>query len=126
MKGLSKLQKRTYNKREIFEKINNFEEHLKKIESYGLVNNTAMTSLLKLTKQLAEENKALKESIDIITGLNTGNVGESQSCQFFMLKSYRGTPVLFKDGVRISDDLMADLNVAWNKDSDQVEVEINH
>lgn len=126
MKGLKIMQKKTYNRKEIFEKINNFEEHLKKIESYGLINNSALTSLLKITKELAEENKALKESINVLTGMNTGNVGEAPGCQFFMLKSYRGTPVIFKDGQKFSDDAMKNVSVYWNWDDPNIEVNIEH
>ncbi len=119
------FEKRTYSKREIYQKINQFEEYMHRLEQYGSENGNQIKKLANMVRDLLKENSDLRKDIDMLERMSEGTLGEAPACEFFMLKSYRGNPVIFKDGKLISSDGMKDVYVRWDSDERRIDVEIN-
>lgn len=119
------FEKKTYSKKEIYQKINMFEEYMNKLEKYGSENYTQIRTLANAVRDLLKENAELRSQVDMLTRMSEGTLGEAPACQFFMVKSYRGMPVVFKDGKLLSSEKMKDLCVQWDRAEDGMNVEIN-
>lgn len=119
------MEKRTYNRREIFQKINQFEEYMHKFDKYESEQTNQILSLSKMVRDLLHENDNLKKDIDLLTKITEGNLGEAPGCQFFMLKSYRNAPVVIKDGKLLSHERMKSINISWDACESDVSVDID-
>ena len=73
---------------------------------------------------LINENKKLREDINVLTKITEGNLGEADQCEFLMLKTYRKDPVIFKDGKLVSTNDMTSSYVHWDK-GEKINVEVN-
>ena len=108
-----------------FEKI---EERLKVFNE--VIGDSLKALILRIDKQnlqisnLIEENKKLREDIEVLTKVTEGNLGEAEQCEFLMLKTYRKNPVIFKDGKLISTNDMTSTYINWSK-GEKISVEIN-
>lgn len=105
----------------------NFEKLEQRIE---LINDsiskfdTALRVQQVLIKNLSDENKKLREDINVLTKITEGNLGEAEQCEFLMLKTYRKDPVIFKDGKLVSTNDMTSSYIHWDK-GEKISVEIN-
>lgn len=117
------FQKRTYSRREIFDKINLFEQDLSTIKDTEKDICTALSGLRSMINTLRSENELLCESIDLLTKMNAGTLGESSNCELFMVKSYRNNPIIIKDGKLMSTDAMKSAYVRWDQ-GEKVSVEV--
>ena len=111
------FEKRTYNRREIKERIDAFEEYLHKLDSYGQNTSIVLKSLVDIVKVLKEENEALSDQIDSLTCLTSGNLGEASGCEFFAMKTYRGNPIIFQDGKLLSNEKTTGFSINWDSNS---------
>lgn len=118
------FQKRTYSRREIFDKINLFELNLSNIKDTEEDICSSLSGLKLMICALRSENELLRESIDLLTKMNAGTLGESSNCELFMVKSYRNNPIIFKDGKLMSTDAMKSAYIKWDQDK-KVSVEVN-
>ena len=107
-------------KKEIYNKIEMIEEHLK---TYLDFNTENIRNLKTQIQALVNENKKLSEEVKALTAITQGNLGESSNCELLVLKSYRNTPVIYKDGKLLSSDNMEEANVFYTK-GEPVRVEI--
>lgn len=119
------MEKKTYNKREIFQKINDFEEGMHMLAKYNNQMHLDILSLQKTINNLMEENKELRKDIDMLTKITEGNLGDAPACEFFMLKTYRKDPIIYKDGKLISSDNMENVYVRWSP-FDKIDVEVDN
>ena len=119
------MEKKTYNKKEIFQKINQFEDHFHKLEQHDNEIYQQLIALMKTIKKLLEENDTLRKDIDMLSRIAQGTLGEASGCQLFVLKSYRNTPVIFKDGKLLSNEEMNDCRISWDR-SGEINVEVNN
>lgn len=110
-------------KREMLDKINNIDEHCKKLEAYGTGSNGMLNSLLTMVKSLFNENQKLSKDVQTLTAITQGNLGEASNCELLVIKSYRNEPVIYKDGKLISSDNMEDVTIRYSK-GEPVRVEI--
>lgn len=116
--------KKNYNKYELYEKINSFEEDLSTIKKSESNIFASINILNTLIKTLKAENEALRQDIDVLTKMTAGSLGESSNCELFVVKSYRSDPIIIKDGKVASRDNMDSVYIHWDK-GEKVSVEVN-
>ena len=119
-----KKDKKAYNKYELYEKINSFEEDLSTIKKSESNIFASINILNTLIKNLKAENEALRQDIDVLTKMTAGSLGESSNCELFVVKSYRNDPIIIKDGKVASRDNMDSVYIHWDK-GEKVSVEVN-
>lgn len=107
-------------KKEINNRIELIETHLK---TYLDFHDEIIIKLKAQILNLIDENKKLSEEVKALTAVTHGNLGEASNCELLVLKSYRNTPVIYKDGKLLSSDNMAEANVFYTK-GEPVRVEI--
>ena len=120
------FEKKTYNKREIFQKVNEFEEYMHRLERYNSANHEQLLELAKIVRSLVSTNEQLRNEIDILTKITEGNLGQAENCEFLMLKTYRKDPVIFKDGKLLTNDCIKEAHVNWYADDNNINVEIEN
>ena len=99
------------------QKINQkFEELSKKIDRYYTSGGITLGNIASKVNKILEENKELKEQIDLLINMNNGTLGESTGCELFAYKSYRGKPVIYKDGKLIAEGQSNDIRVYFDSD----------
>lgn len=106
--------------KEIYNRVDIIEEHLKMYLDFHDEN------IIKLKAQilnLIDENKKLSEEVKALTAITQGNLGEASNCELLVLKSYRNTPVIYKDGKLISSNNMEDVTIRYSK-GEPVRIEI--
>lgn len=109
----------------------NFEKIEERLKVFNEVIGDSLRALVfRIDKQnlqinnLIEENKKLREDINILTKITEGNLGEAEQCEFLMLKTYRKDPVIFKDGKLVSTNDMTSSYIHWDK-GEKINVEVN-
>ena len=118
------FQKRTYSRREIFDKINQFELDTATIKDNEKDIASALSGLRLMINALRNENELLRKDIDVLTKMTAGSLGESSNCELFMVKSYRNNPIIIKDGKVMSSDTMKSAYVRWDQ-GEKVSVEVD-
>ena len=111
-------------KREIIDKLNNIEEQYKKLEQYSSTCNTGMNALIQMVRTLLDENKKLTEDIQTLLQINQGNLGEAANCELLVLKSYRHSPIIYKDGQLLSNDKAKSIYIHYDV-GEAISVEID-
>lgn len=98
------------------EEIEKLDEISKRLDRYYTTGGITLGNLVSKVNQLIEDNKTLKEQIDLLVNMNNGTLGESIGCELFAYKSYRGKPVIYKDGKLITEGQLNDIRVYFDSD----------
>lgn len=102
--------------KKIEDELNKLDEISKKLDKYHSSNGITLGSMVSIMKKILQENQELKEQVNLLVNMNNGVLGEAISCELFAYKSYRGKPVIYKDGKLISEDQLRDIRITIDGD----------